>query len=79
MGGGLHAEDLVLVVGRQNVGKTLFVSQVARNIALWASNERNHVVCLMVCYEHSPILLQQRLLCLESWLASGGQRRGGVP
>ena len=71
MGGGLHAEDLVLVVGRQNVGKTLFVSQIARNIAQWAANERNHVVCLMVCYEHSPILLQQRLLCLESWLASG--------
>ncbi len=79
MGGGLHAEDLVLVVGRQNVGKTLFVSQIARNIARWAAMERNNVVCLVVCYEHSPILLQQRLLCMESWLAStDGEKRVGL-
>ena len=75
MGGGLHAEDLVLVVGRQNVGKTLFVSQIARNIARWASAERNHVVCLLVCYEHSPLLLQQRLLCMEARLASEGHEK----
>jgi RecA/RadA recombinase len=69
MGGGLHAEDLVLVVGKQNVGKTLFVSQLARNIARWAANMRNSVVCVLICYEHSPVLLLQRLLCMESWLA----------
>jgi len=76
MGGGLHAEDLVLVVGKQNIGKTLFVSQLGRNIALWAAQARNRVVCLLICYEHSPILLQQRLLCMESWLAGGDE--GGV-
>ena len=32
MGGGLHAEDLVLVVGKQNVGKTLFVCQLGRPV-----------------------------------------------
>lgn len=73
MGGGLHAEDLVLVVGKQNVGKTLFVGQLARNVACWAAGERNRVVCLLICYEHSPILLQQRILCLESWLAGNGE------
>jgi hypothetical protein len=68
-GGGLHGEDLILVVGKQNVGKTLFVSQLARNIARWAANMRNSVVCVLICYEHSPVLLLQRLLCMESWLA----------
>jgi len=33
----LHAEDLVLVVGKQNVGKTLFVCQLGRKIACWAA------------------------------------------
>ena len=76
MGGGLHGEDLVLVVGKQNVGKTLFVSQLGRNIARWASQQRNRVVSLLICYEHSPLLLLQRLLCMESWLAGGSE--GGV-
>ncbi|MCL4466911.1 MAG: DnaB helicase C-terminal domain-containing protein [Chloroflexi bacterium] len=75
-GGGLHAEDLVLVVGKQNVGKTLFVSQMARNIARWAALMRNRVVCVLICYEHSPVVLHQRLLCMESWLA--GAPEGGV-
>lgn len=76
MGGGLHAEDLVLVVGKQNVGKTLFVCQLGRNIARWAALTRNKVVSLLVCYEYSPSALLQRLLCMESWLAGGSE--GGV-
>ncbi|MFQ5922329.1 MAG: DnaB-like helicase C-terminal domain-containing protein [Anaerolineales bacterium] len=76
MGGGLHPEDLILVVGKQNVGKTLFVSQLGRNIARWAARPRNQVVCLLICYEHSQLLLMQRLLCMESWQA--GDREGGV-
>jgi len=68
-GGGLPAEDLVLVVGKHNVGKTLFVSQLGRNIARWASQQRSRVVCVLVCYEHSPLLLLQRLLHMESWVA----------
>jgi replicative DNA helicase len=63
-------------VGKQNVGKTLFVSQLARNIARWAASMRNSVVCVLVCYEHSPVLLLQRLLCMESWLAATPE--GGV-
>lgn len=75
-GGGLHAEDLIFVVGKQNVGKTLFVSQIGRNIARWAACSRNKVVCLLICYEHSQLLLMQRLLCMESWQA--GDPAGGV-
>lgn len=75
-GGGLHAEDLILVVGKQNVGKTLFVCQLGRNIARWAARMRNKIVCLLVCYEHSQLLLMQRLLCMESWQA--GDQAGGV-
>jgi replicative DNA helicase len=71
MGGGLHAEDLIMVVGKQNVGKTVFVNQIARNIARWSARERNHVAALVVCYEHSVMLLRHRILCMESWLASG--------
>jgi replicative DNA helicase len=63
-------------VGKQNVGKTLFVCQLGRNIARWAARMRNRVVCLLICYEHSPLLLIQRLLCMESWLAGGSE--GGV-
>jgi replicative DNA helicase len=75
-GGGLHAGDLILVVGRQNVGKTLFVSQLGRNIARWAARLRNKVVCLLICYEHSQLMLMQRLLCMESWQT--GDPAGGV-
>jgi replicative DNA helicase len=73
-GGGLHAEDLILVVGKQNVGKTLFVSQIGRNVARWAARLRNKVVCLLICYEHSQLLLMQRLLCMESWQAGDGRK-----
>ena len=34
LGGGLRAGDLCLVGGMQNVGKTIFVLQVARNLAI---------------------------------------------
>jgi hypothetical protein len=72
----LHAEGLTLVVGKQYVGKTLFVSHLGRNVARWVARSRNQVVCLMICYEQSPLLLLQRLLCRESWLASA--REGGA-
>jgi len=60
LGGGLHAESLVLIAGQQGVGKTIFVLQAARNIAL------SGATACVVCYEHSPNYLYHRLLCLES-------------
>ncbi|MCC6190621.1 MAG: hypothetical protein IT318_16450 [Anaerolineales bacterium] len=61
LGGGLRAEDLCLVGGMQNVGKTIFMLQVARNLAA-----AGDVLPIVVCYEHGPETLLHRLLCLES-------------
>ncbi len=68
-GGGLHPQDLWLIVGRQNVGKTILVNQIARHIAIWAA-ENNYPVAPFVCvYEHDEWTMYARLLCMESWHA----------
>ena len=61
LGGGLRAEDLALVGGMQNIGKTIFALQVARNLAV-----EGKVLPIVVCYEHGPETLLHRLICLES-------------
>jgi replicative DNA helicase len=61
MGGGQRAEDLTLLGGVQNVGKTIVALQAARNVAA-----RGEVLPIVVCYEHGPTTLFHRLLCLES-------------
>lgn len=61
LGGGLHAEDLALLGGVQNVGKTIAALQAARNMAV-----AGEVLPVMVCYEHGPQTLLHRLICLES-------------
>src|SRR5262245_35914899 len=61
LGGGLRAEDLALVGGMQNVGKTIVALQAARNLAACGQ-----VLPIFVCYEHSPETLLHRLICLES-------------
>jgi replicative DNA helicase len=68
--GGLHPQDLTLIVGRQNVGKTILVNQIARHIAVWAT-ENNVPIAPFVCiYEHDEWTMYARLLCLESWHVS---------
>ena len=61
LGGGLQAEDLVLLGGPQGVGKTVAVLQMARNIA-----RDGHALAIVVCFEHSEIYLLLRLLSMES-------------
>ena len=61
LGGGLQAEDLVLLGGPQGVGKTVAVLQMARNIA-----QAGHALAIVVCFEHSEIYLLLRLLSMES-------------
>lgn len=61
LGGGLLAEDLLLLGGPQGIGKTITVLQWARNIA-----RAGHALAVVVCYEHSENHLFHRLLCLES-------------
>src|SRR5687768_2803467 len=59
LGGGFHAQELVLVGGRPGVGKTIAALQWAR---AFASRDMTSV---FVCYEHSPEVLLGRLLALE--------------
>ncbi len=70
LGGGLHAEDLILVGGGQGTGKTTWILQAARNIA------RDGVLAIVVCFEHSELYLFQRLLALESYDPAGGKEAG---
>jgi replicative DNA helicase len=62
LNGGLHAGELMVVGGRQGVGKTIFGLQLARNAA--CSDDGSGA--LYICYEHSREHLFSRLLCLES-------------
>ena len=64
LGGGFLSGCLLLLGGRQNVGKTVWALQAARNVAMGGN-----IGCL-VCYEHSEVHLFHRLLCMESYLAS---------
>ena len=73
LGGGLHAEDLTLIGGMQNIGKTVAVLQMARNIA-----SSGRALAIVVCYEHSPLYLLHRLLCLESVDPTSSEVSGGV-
>jgi replicative DNA helicase len=57
LGGVLHAEDLALIGGMQNVGKTVAVLQIVRNIA-----GSGRALAIVVCYVHSPLYLLHRLL-----------------
>lgn len=61
LGGGLRPGELILVGGRQGIGKTIFALQVARNIAL--SGEARSCY---VCFEHDAEYLFNRLVCFES-------------
>lgn len=86
IGQGLAPESLILIGGPPNVGKTIFALQVARNIAMSSANggfrSRNHkgsrkrIGALYVCYEHGEVYLEQRLLCMESFLANPAARNG---
>ena len=61
IGGGLRRTELVLLGGRQGIGKTICALQMARNLAL---NEATYA--FYVSFEHNEVHLLNRLLCLES-------------
>ena len=63
-GGGLHAGDLTIVGGVQNVGKTALILQMANHIAV------HDALAIIICYEHSTVTLWERLLCQNSFVAS---------
>lgn len=63
--GGLQAGDLVLLAGSQGTGKTTLSLQVARNVCAAGGS------AVVVCYEHTPAQLLERVLVLEAALAAG--------
>jgi replicative DNA helicase len=73
LGGGFLSGCLILLGGRQNVGKTIWVLQAARNVA------RGGNVGCVVCYEHSELHLFHRLLCMESYLAARSMAQRPLP
>jgi replicative DNA helicase len=70
LGGGFLSGCLLLLGGRQNVGKTIWALQAARNVA-----QAGGVGCL-ICYEHDEVHLFHRLLCMESYLISSEEETG---
>ena len=64
--GGVHPTDLTIIAGRQNVGKTIFITQIASSIARWAAEHNYPIVSWVCCYEHDEWELFTRLLCMES-------------
>ena len=76
LGGGFHAYNLLLVGGPQNVGKTVWILQAARNVAAAGG-----AACVLE-YEHDEVHMLHRLICMESRLAAGyageGVTIGGI-
>lgn len=61
IGGGLRKTELVLLGGRQGIGKTICALQMARNLAL---NEGTYA--FYISFEHNEVHLLNRLICMES-------------
>ncbi len=70
LGGGLVPKSLILIGGPPGAGKTVFVLQVARNIAA-AAKDGKTAACV-VCFEHDEVYLYHRLLCMESMIEGNG-------
>ena len=67
LGGGTHAQHFYLLLGKQNVGKTILVLQMARYQAIWATENKYPLAPVLFCYEHTSWSMFVRLLCMESW------------
>jgi replicative DNA helicase len=61
IGGGLRKTELVLLGGRQGIGKTVCALQMARNLAM---NEATYA--FYISFEHNEVHLLNRLICMES-------------
>jgi replicative DNA helicase len=62
LGGGAQLDDLILLGGPSNVGKTILGLQVAAH----AARTDPETLALYLCYEHTRSVMLQRLICLES-------------
>jgi replicative DNA helicase len=73
IGGGLRSGELMLIGGAQGSGKTTLALQMARNMA--ASGQAS---VLYVCFEHEEDYLVQRMIAMESALATLPKKTGAV-
>jgi replicative DNA helicase len=73
LGGGLRPGEMMLIGGAQGSGKTTMALQMARNMA--ASGQ---ATVLYVCFEHDEEYLIQRLIAMESALATLPKKTGAV-
>ncbi len=72
MQGGFYPEDLWLLAGAQGVGKTSLALQMAHHMG------KEGVLAIIVCYEHTPITLWERMICQASGSTAGkGEKAGG--
>lgn len=74
LGGGAQLDDLILLGGPSNVGKTTLALQMAA----FAARHDPQTLAIYVCYEHTRQLMLQRLLCLESMDDSNQERPEGL-
>jgi replicative DNA helicase len=65
LGGGIRAGELILIGGAQGAGKTTMSLQIARNIA-----QSGQASVLYICFEHDEEYLLNRMMAMESALAS---------
>ena len=63
LGGGLHAGDLAIIAGVQNIGKTAAVIQFATSFA------ESDALVIIVEYEHSVTHVLERLMIQNSFVA----------
>jgi replicative DNA helicase len=70
LGGGLRTGELCLLGGPQGLGKTAFVLQVARHVALIGD------AAVVMSYEHDAMTLIERMIALEAGDTLGAD---GVP
>ncbi len=61
IGDGFKPGELILIGGAQGLGKTIWCTQVARNIAAYTP-----AIVLYLSYEHDEEHMLSRLLCMES-------------
>jgi replicative DNA helicase len=79
--GGIHEEEMTILMARPGVGKTALMGQVALSIAEWLrtpEGERRHpnqVVKIVEC-EMSAHSFQERIVCLKAHVGARKMREG---
>ena len=79
--GGIHSEEMTVMMARPGVGKTAMMGQVALNVAEWLKTPEgqrrnpNQVVKLVLC-EMSAHSFQERIVCYKAKVGSRTMREG---